>query len=94
MGQLIGWLLLAACVVFHAVALWQVVRRIRHRHRRSPPPPRLDENPQLADSRPGAVPVMKLFKNDDLGKLILRLVVGVLMLFHGVAKLNCSTQGR
>ena len=30
---------------------------------------------------------MKLFKNDDLGKLILRLVVGVLMLFHGVAKL-------
>ena len=30
---------------------------------------------------------MNLFKNDDLGKLILRLVVGVLMLFHGVAKL-------
>ena len=31
--------------------------------------------------------MMKLFRNDDLGKLILRLAVGGLMLFHGVAKL-------
>jgi len=31
--------------------------------------------------------MMKLFHNDDLGKLILRLSVGVLMLFHGVGKL-------
>lgn len=31
---------------------------------------------------------MKIFKNDDLGKLILRLMVGGLMLFHGVAKLQ------
>ena len=31
--------------------------------------------------------MMKLFHNDDLGKLILRLSVGVLMLLHGVGKL-------
>ncbi len=31
--------------------------------------------------------MMKLFRNDDLGKLILRLTVGGLMLFHGVAKI-------
>ena len=31
---------------------------------------------------------MKIFENDDLGKLILRLMVGGLMLFHGVAKLS------
>lgn len=29
-----------------------------------------------------------LVKNDDLGKLILRLTVGVLILFHGVAKIQ------
>ena len=29
-----------------------------------------------------------MFKQDALGKLILRLTVGILMLFHGVAKLN------
>ncbi len=29
-----------------------------------------------------------MFKLDALGKLILRLTVGILMLFHGVAKLN------
>ncbi len=28
-----------------------------------------------------------LYKNDDIGKLILRLMVGGFMLFHGVAKL-------
>ena len=28
-----------------------------------------------------------LFRNDDLGKLILRLSVGILMLFHGVDKI-------
>ncbi len=28
-----------------------------------------------------------LLRNDDLGKLLLRLAVGLLMLFHGVAKL-------
>ncbi|CAA6817910.1 MAG: putative membrane protein [uncultured Sulfurovum sp.] len=31
---------------------------------------------------------MKTFENDDLGKLILRLMIGGLMLFHGVAKLQ------
>jgi putative oxidoreductase len=31
--------------------------------------------------------MMKLFRNDDLGKLLLRLAVGGLMLFHGVAKI-------
>lgn len=31
--------------------------------------------------------MMNLFRNDDLGKLLLRLSVGVLMLLHGVAKL-------
>lgn len=31
---------------------------------------------------------MKIFDNDDLGKLILRLMIGGLMLFHGVAKLQ------
>ena len=31
--------------------------------------------------------MMKLFRNDDLGKLILRVSVGGLMLFHGVAKI-------
>ncbi|CAA6813055.1 MAG: Unknown protein, partial [uncultured Sulfurovum sp.] len=31
---------------------------------------------------------MNIFKNDDLGKLILRLMIGGLMLFHGVAKLQ------
>ncbi|CAA6808561.1 MAG: DoxX family protein [uncultured Sulfurovum sp.] len=31
---------------------------------------------------------MKIFHNDDLGKLILRLMVGGLMLFHGIAKLQ------
>jgi len=30
--------------------------------------------------------MMKLFHNDDLGKLVLRLSVGSLMLFHGVGK--------
>jgi len=29
-----------------------------------------------------------MFKQDALGKLLLRLTVGILMLFHGVAKLN------
>jgi len=29
----------------------------------------------------------ELLHNDDLGKLILRLTVGILMLFHGVAKI-------
>ncbi len=28
-----------------------------------------------------------LYKNDDLGKLIIRLGVGILMLFHGIEKL-------
>ncbi|CAA6799645.1 MAG: GntR family transcriptional regulator, partial [uncultured Sulfurovum sp.] len=32
--------------------------------------------------------IMNIFKNDDLGKLILRLMIGGLMLFHGVAKLQ------
>ncbi|MDX1594704.1 MAG: DoxX family protein [Gammaproteobacteria bacterium] len=32
--------------------------------------------------------MLKLFKNDDLGKLILRLAVGGLILLHGVAKLR------
>lgn len=31
--------------------------------------------------------MMKLFHNDDLGKLLLRVSVGALMLFHGVAKI-------
>ncbi|CAA6825592.1 MAG: DoxX family protein [uncultured Sulfurovum sp.] len=31
---------------------------------------------------------MKIFYNDDLGKLILRLMIGGLMLFHGIAKLQ------
>lgn len=31
---------------------------------------------------------MKIFDNDDLGKLILRLMVGGLMLFHGISKLQ------
>jgi len=31
---------------------------------------------------------MQMFHNDDLGKLILRLMIGGLMLFHGVAKLQ------
>ncbi len=31
--------------------------------------------------------MMALFRNDDLGKLVLRLTVGGLMLFHGVAKI-------
>lgn len=31
--------------------------------------------------------LISLLKNDDAGKLILRLTVGVLMLFHGVAKI-------
>jgi putative oxidoreductase len=31
--------------------------------------------------------MMNLFRNDDFGKLLLRLTVGSLMLFHGVAKL-------
>ncbi len=29
-----------------------------------------------------------LLKNDDLGKLILRLALGILILFHGVAKIQ------
>ncbi len=28
-----------------------------------------------------------IFQNDDIGKLIMRLMVGLLMLFHGVAKI-------
>ncbi|CAA6806270.1 MAG: Unknown protein, partial [uncultured Sulfurovum sp.] len=31
---------------------------------------------------------MKFFNNDDLGKLILRLMIGGLMLFHGISKLQ------
>lgn len=31
--------------------------------------------------------VIALLKNDDAGKLVLRLTLGVLMLFHGVAKI-------
>jgi len=31
--------------------------------------------------------MMNLFRNDDLGKLILRLTVGILILMHGVSKL-------
>ena len=31
---------------------------------------------------------MKYFYNDDLGKLILRLMIGGLMLFHGIAKVQ------
>ena len=31
---------------------------------------------------------MKLFKNVDLGLLVIRLSLGVLMLFHGVAKVS------
>lgn len=33
---------------------------------------------------------MHLLKNDDLGKLIMRLTVGILILFHGVAKIGNS----
>lgn len=29
-----------------------------------------------------------IFQNDDIGKLILRMMVGFLMLFHGVAKIT------
>ena len=31
---------------------------------------------------------MKYFYNDDLGKLILRLMIGGLMIFHGIAKVQ------
>lgn len=31
--------------------------------------------------------------NDDLGKLVLRLTLGILMLFHGVAKLRYGVSG-
>jgi len=31
--------------------------------------------------------MMQLFRNDDLGKLVLRLTLGSLILFHGVAKI-------
>jgi putative oxidoreductase len=34
--------------------------------------------------------MVELFKNDAVGKLVLRLLVGVLMLFHGVSKLTSS----
>lgn len=34
---------------------------------------------------------MKVFDNDDLGKLILRLMVGGLMIFHGIAKIMNGT---
>lgn len=33
---------------------------------------------------------MHLLKNDDLGKLILRLTVGILILLHGIAKIGSS----
>ena len=32
--------------------------------------------------------MMDLLKNDDLGKLILRLTVGILILLHGIAKIG------
>lgn len=32
--------------------------------------------------------MMELFRNDAVGKLVLRLLVGVLILFHGVSKLS------
>lgn len=35
----------------------------------------------------GRITMKELLHNDDLGKLILRLTVGILMLFHGVAKI-------
>ncbi len=31
---------------------------------------------------------MGIFRNDDIAKFVLRLTVGILMLFHGVAKLT------
>ena len=34
------------------------------------------------------LPGMNLLYNDDLGKLVIRLTVGILMLFHGVAKIR------
>lgn len=39
------------------------------------------------------VAVNKLFSHDDLGKLLLRLVVGGLMLFHGLHKLFDGVDG-
>jgi putative oxidoreductase len=35
----------------------------------------------------------KNMQNDDLGKLILRLTLGILMLFHGVAKMSAGVGG-
>ena len=35
--------------------------------------------------------MMNLFRNDDLGKLVLRLALGVLMLLHGIAKVMNPT---
>jgi putative oxidoreductase len=34
--------------------------------------------------------MLELFRNDAVGKLVLRLLVGVLILFHGVSKLTSS----
>lgn len=31
--------------------------------------------------------MLNLYKNNDLGKLVLRLTIGILMLFHGVGKI-------
>lgn len=36
---------------------------------------------------------MNAFQNDDFGKLILRLMVGGLMLFHGISKLANGVDG-
>jgi len=34
------------------------------------------------------LPGMHLLYNEDVGKLVMRLLVGILMLFHGVGKIN------